>query len=77
MEVQLYSSRVNPFHHDAIRIWPWKIRLLAHHFWATLTNSHHCRVLAKRSIILEKEVSERSSLTALAYRSMRQRTCIE
>ena len=30
-------------------------RLLVHRFCATLTNSHPCRVLAKRSIILKRE----------------------
>ena len=77
MEVQLYSNRVNPFHDDATWICPWKIRLLVHHFSAALTNSHPCRVLAKRSIILKREVSERSSLTPLAYRSMRRQNCID
>ena len=77
MEVQLYSNRVIPFHDDATWICPWKIRLLVHHFSAALTNSHPCRVLAKRSIILKREESERSSLTPLAYRSMRQQTCVD
>ena len=80
MEVQLYSSfslRVNPFHDDATTICQWKIRLLVHDFWATLINSHQFQVVAKRSVILKREVSERSSLTPLAYRSMWQRTYID
>ena len=73
----MYSNRVNPFKDDVTWMCPRNIRLFVHHFSAALTNSHPCRVLAKRSIILKREVSERSSLTPLTYRSMQQQTCID